>query len=1033
MNIASFCIKHKVTTILAFIIISIFGFTMYAQLKLTMIPEMTYPGAFVSCYYNGAAPGDVEELVTRPIESVIATMPGVDSIQSTSSENMSMVMINYVDGTDMDMSAIKLREKLDRLTLPEGVMDPVIQNLNLNELMPVVTLTVMGDDLVSVQQLCDTEVKPALERIDGVASVDVFGGVEEQITVAVDSARLMGYNLSINYVSQILAANNTLLPGGDIKNGVQSLTVSTDGKLKTVADVADTLIPLPTGGTIRLSELANVYLEKTTQDSIANSNGEPCVVLAVNKQSDANEVETAKAVNKALADLQKDNASFQYLVVMDSSEYIMQAANSAVQNIVLGVILAAVVVFLFLRRFGATFAIGVSMPFCILTVFVVMKLFDITLNMISLGGIALGVGMIVDNSIVVLENIYRYAMQGHSRFEACVEGTKEVALPVMASTLTTVAVFVPIGLSGGMAGMMFKDFCLTIAFLLLSSLVIAMTLVPLMCYFLLDENKVRRKRLSHDEKAPPFARIFTAMRHNYLVVLRFFIRKRWVAMLISLGMVVLFTVSCASTKSVLMPDVDQGQLSVTIEVPVGTELEQTTALADRVTGIIENTCPELKSMYYSAEAASANLVLNLVSLNERSRSSKEVATALRDATRDVAGCDITITASGGMMSMGAGGGDISVQISGDSHETLQKIAGDLKQQIAALPGAVNVKSSVEDATPGVKIYIKRDQAAMQGLSAATIGSAVRAELSGATATTMTMDGNDIEVVIKGNEAAAQSLDALRSMPLALQTGGQIPLSAVADVAVELSPQTITRNNQSRQVDVTGDIDTTTDLTTITKQIQEIIGAYEMPQGYQASAGGTFEDMNNSFGDLILALLIALGLVYFVLASQFESFIMPIIVMMILPVALTGALFGLPLTGSDLSMVAIVGLIMLAGVVVNASIILVDYIKVRRLMGETKEDAILAAAPLRIRPIMMTTMTTILAMVPMSLGIGEGAELMQPMSIVMISGMIIATIVTLFFTPVYYSLLDSFNEKLGNLFFRKRRRAKREEEAVPLEK
>lgn len=1029
MNIASFCIKHKVTTIMAFLVISIFGFTMYTDLKLTLIPEISYPGAYVTCSYNGAAPEDVEELVTRPLESVIATVPGVKSINSTSSENMSTIMIEYTEGTDIDMASMKLREKFDLLPLPEDCKKPMVQNMNLNDVMPVLALAVMGDNLTEVQRMVDSQIRPALERIDGVASVRVEGGTQEQITVALDSARLSGYHLSISSISQYLAASNLLQPGGKIKSGTQSLSVSTDGKLQSVNDIAELLIPLPSGGAVRLSEVADVYLDQKTQDTIAKSNGEPAVALNIIKQSDSNEVETARAVHKVLDQLKQDNPDFNYLIAYDSSEFIIGAANSALSNILMGIILSAVVVFLFLRRLGATLAIGISMPFCILTVFVVMKLFDITLNMISLGGIALGVGMIVDNSIVVLENIYRYTADGHSRFDACVKGTQEVALPVMASTLTTIAVFLPIGLAGGIAGMMFKDFCLTITFLLSASLLIAMTLVPLLCYFLLDETKVRQKRLAQDEKAPPFANLISKMRRKYLSILRYFIRKRRVAVLISIGLVALFIVSCISTKSVLLPEVDQGDISISVSFPVGTELEKGAAICDKVSSLVEQNCPELSYMYYYTLGPNANLALKLVEKSERDRSSKEVAAALRDATKDVAGCELTITTSSMTGMASNGGSDISVQIKGDNFEVLSQITNELKEKIAALPGAVNVKSSLEDATPAVKVTLKRDNAANYGLTAATIGAAVRAELNGAAATTVTLDGNDIEVVLKGNDAASASLDALRSMPLTTPMGGQIPLSSVANVEIELSPQTITRSDQSRQVSITGDIDGT-DLATINEQINELLASYQMPQGYDAETGGNYKDMMKSFHDLMLALIVALGLVYFVLASQFESFIMPVIVMMILPIALTGALFGLPITGNDLSMIVLVGLIMLSGVVVNASIILVDYIKVRRLLGHSKEDAILEACPLRIRPIMMTTLTTVLGMLPMSLGIGDGAELMQPMSIVMISGMVIATIVTLFFTPVYYSLLDSFNDRLARFFFRRKYKNAAETQGLP---
>lgn len=1015
MNISAFCIKHKVTTILAFIIISIFGFVMYSDLKLTLIPEVRYPGAYITCYYSGAGPEEVEELVTRPIESMVATIPGVKSIDSTSSENMCTVMVNYTDDTEMDLAAIKLREKFDQLTLPEGCEDPIIYNLNINDLMPILSIAMTGEDLGSIQKLAEKEISPALERIDGVAAVNIYGGLKQQITVAADANRLSGYNLSISYLSQYLAGVNVLYPGGDIKNGVQALTVTTDGKFKSVNDVANTLIPLPTGGSVRLSDIAQVYLEGKKQSDVAKADGEDCVVLTISRQSDANEVEAANAVKKVLEDLKIENQKFNYIIAYDSSEYIQSTAKNAVSNIIMGVVLAAAVVFLFLRRPGATTTIAISMPFCILTVFVAMKFFDVTLNMISLGGIAMGVGMIVDNSIIVLENIYRYAADGYSRYEACVKGTQEVALPASASTLTTIAVFLPIGLSGGLPGMLFKDFSLTIAFLLLGSLVIALTLVPLLCYFLLDETKVQKRRLKQDEKAPPMAQTIAKIKSYYLKLLSFFIKKRLIAMLVSIGLVVLFVVSLVNTKTVLLPDVDQGQMTFSLTTPVGTELEQTVQLSDRVVSLIQENCPELESLYYSAQSESASIVVNLVDLGQRKRSSNEVAESLRAKMQDIAGCEISVKTDS-MAMMASNESDISVKVSGEDYQVLAKISNDLKKEIEALEGAVNIKSAIDKSTPAVKVNIKQENAAMYGLTAGAIGSAVRAELTGVTATTMTMNGDDIEVVIKGNETASNSLDALRSMPIAAQTGGYVPLSSVADVMVQLAPQTIKRTDQTRQVNITGDIEGT-DLTSMTKQIQAVIDAYDMPEGYYAEAGGTYEEMNESFHDLMLALLVALGLIYFVLASQFESFVLPVIVMMILPVALTGALFGLPLTGSDLSIIAVIGLIMLAGVVVNSSIILVDYIKVRRLMGASKNEAILAACPLRIRPIMMTTLTTILAMVPMSLGLGDGGELMQPMSIVMISGMVISTIVTLLFTPVYYSLLDSLAERVKSRFRR----------------
>ncbi|MEG1999913.1 MAG: efflux RND transporter permease subunit [Evtepia sp.] len=1018
MNTASFCIKHKVTTILTFILISIFGIVFYTNLKLTLMPAMEYPAAYISCYYNGAGPEDIEELVTRPLESAVATLSGVKDISSSSSENVCTVMVNYEDGTDVNEAATRLREKFNALSLPDGCTDPVIFNMNVDEMMPVVALALIGENLSDLQTSAEKVVSPALERIPGVASVMIQGGVDSQVVVEVNSARLAGYNMSIPYVSNYLAASNALFPGGQVKNGSQKLTVSTNGQYKTVDDIANTLIPLPAGGgAVRLSELARVYIEEDTKEGIAKVGDQKCVILSVSKQSGSNEVETADAVREAMETLKADNPSIDYFVAMDSSEYIRMTTDNAIQNIILGIVLSAIVVFLFLRRFGATFTIAVSMPFCIVTVFLLMNAFHITMNMMSLGGIAMGVGMIVDNSIVVLENIYRYAGDGYSRYDSCVLGTKEIALPVTASTLTTVAVFLPIGLSGGMAGMMFKDFSLTIGFLMMASLGIALTLVPLLCYFLLDEAKIRKQALKAAGKKSKAGAGVSKVKQLYLNILRFFIRRRFVAVLVSIGLVAIFTLSCFSTKTVFMPEMDQGQVMIDIKAPIGTELEQTTAISDRVTGIVRENCPELEKMYYQASPESATIVLNLVDMSKRDRSTDEVAVSLRPYVQDIAGCEITVSAYS-MMSM-ASGDNISVTISGDDYDVLTRISAELKEKIAALPDAVDVVTSVEKATPSVSVRVNRENAAQYGLTAATIGTAVRAELTGTTATGMTLDGNDIDIMVRGSDTSAQSLDALRSMPLSSSTGGYVPLSAVADVNVSLTPQTITRKDQSRQVTITGDTISGSP-TEVAGQIDGILAEYEFPEGYRPDMGGAYSDMMKSFRDLLLALVVALGLVYFILASQFESFIMPLIVMMILPIAFTGALFGLPVTQNDMSIVALVGLIMLAGVVVNASIILVDYINVRRAAGETKEEAILHACPLRIRPIMMTTLTTVLALIPMALGLSEGSEIMQPMGIVMISGMTISTIITLVFTPVYYSLLDSLSTHSRGLFRRKKK-------------
>ncbi|MCI9268666.1 MAG: efflux RND transporter permease subunit [Lawsonibacter sp.] len=1011
---------------MAVIMISIFGLVFTTQLQLALLPDMEAPAALVLCYYNGATPSDMEELVTRPLESAIMSVSGVDGVSSTSSNGVSQLQITYVEGTDLDIAATKLREQFDRLSLPDGAVDPIIVNINIGDLMPSAMIALQGEDLASVQAMAEDTVSPALERIDGVAQVTVSGGVEQQIAVEVDPTRAAGLGLSNSYIAQMLAADNLLYPGGDMKNGTQTLTVTTDAKFQTVEDVANLIIPLQTGGTVRLSEVANVFLETGDPEAIAKTDGTACVVLQVSKQSGANEVATADAVVAEMAKLQERNGAVVYTVLYTASDYINMAVNAAVQNIEMGVVLAAVVVFLFLRRWGATATIAVSMPVCILTVFVLMNVFHLTLNMMSLGGIAMGVGMIVDNSIVVLENIYRYSAEGHSRMESCVEGTAEVFTSLTASTLTTVAVFLPLGLTGGMAGMLFDDFCLTISFLILGSLVIAVTLVPLLCYFLLDEKKVHQRALEKAEKkarkhAEGRAGLGQRLNELYTKVLGYFVRHLWVGMLASVALVAVFIAACMNTKMVLMPDMDQGMLQISISSPVGTEVETTAAIADRVVDIAMENVPELESVYHLSNPESSTVGLVLVDKEDRSRSSNDVAQVMRELTRDIAGCEITVSSSD-MTAMMGSGADISVDITGNDYETLVMIASDLAGQIAQLPDAVDVGTSEAKEVEQVTVTMDREAASQYGLTAASVGTAIRSELSGSTATAVTIDNKELDVVVRGDGRSAASLDALKSMAIPSAFGGTVPLSAVAHVDIELAPQSIIRVNQSRQISVTGDT-ISGDTTAITREINRILEGYTLPDGYTAEISGAYEDMMESFSDLLLALIVALGLVYFVLASQFESFLMPVIVMMILPVAFTGALFALPLTGRDLSMISLVALIMLAGTVVNASIILVDYIRQRREQGESRVDAILHACPLRIRPVLMTTLTTVLALVPMALGMAEGAaEMMSDMSVTMISGMVVSTIITLLFTPVYYSVIDN----LSSLF----RRKKKEEPPAP---
>lgn len=1017
MNIADFCLKHKVTTIMAYVLIVVFGIMGFTSLPLALMPDIELPMAVVYTTYSNAGPQEVENMVTKTIESACASVSGMDEIQSLSSEGSSMVMVTFADGTDMDEAMVDLRGRIDRVKgfLPEDANAPMTMTIDVDA-MPVMTVGLKGADLAELQAIAEDDIQPALERIDGVASVDIAGGYENEIAIDTNADRLAGYGLSVSYIAQMLAAENVALPAGEVQSGDQSFSVRADGEFSSVSDIANTLIPLPTGGTVRLSEVANVYVAPKEQTAIAKIGGEPCITISVNKQSDTNTLQVAERAKDALNEVTALQPTLDWSLLMDQSDMINMTVDSVIQNIVFGVLLAAIVLFVFLRDWGATAVISMSMPICIISVFLIMQVFDITMNMMSLGGIAMGVGMIVDNSIVVLENIFHYRSDGCDRFTSCVEGTKEVALSISASTLTTVAVFLPIGLSGGLSGMMFREFCITICSLLLASLLIALTLVPVLCYALLDRGGKHRMRMpdtGHDIADRPLMR-------KYKELLAHFITHRKKAIIISGAMIVAFLGSIAIAGVELMPQMDESMVAIGIEMPVGSDLEDVSAMADRAVDIALEQVPEIESIYYSTGGASmsttttansASITVNLVDKSDRDRTSQQVADDLRPYMQDLAGAEISVEASGTMDMSSMTGDAISVTLRGDDYEKLSQTAEQLAGQLAALPGAIEVSSSASEQVPEVEITLNRANASRFGLTAAAIGQAVRGELSGQTATQLKVNGEEITVTVRGDSRAETSIDALKSVMIPTQTGGSVPLSLVANVDTVLAPQSINRLNQSRTVTITGGADDTVSTAEMSQAVQGVLDTFELPDGITYETGGEMEEMINTFTQLAYALVVALGLVYFVLASQFESFVMPVIIMTILPIGLLGSLFTLPLTGNKISMVAFIGVIMLAGTVVNSSIVLIDYMNIRRKRGEDKDTAILNACPRRVRPVLMTTLTTVLGLLPMVFSNGEGAEMMRPMAIVMITGMVVSTIVTLLFTPVYYSLIDSLTQRV----------------------
>lgn len=1005
-------------TLLSYILIAVFGVVGFQGLPLALMPAMEVPIAVVYASYIGASPEDIEQQVTKPLEAACASLSGLDTLRSVSSENVSMIVAMFEDGVDLDTVMVDMRDKVDRAkaALPEDASSPTVMSIDVDS-MPVVMIALRGSDLARLQAIAKDELAPALERLDGVASVDISGGYEDEIAVKTDAARLKGYHLTIASVAQQLGADNMAVPGGSLTSGAQTLSVRTDGEYRSVEDVKNALISLPAGGTVRLSQLADVSMQPKDRSAIAKVDGEECLFLSVNKQSGSNTAQIAERAKAEMARFAEENAGLDWSLIMDQSDYINMTVRNAISNIVLGVLFAAIVLFVFLRDFGATTAISIAMPVCILFTFLIMKGLGITLNMMSLGGITLGVGMIVDNSIVVLDNIFRFRADGYDRFDSCTKGAAEVTMSVIASTLTTICVFLPIGLSGGMTGMMFKEFCITIVALLASSLIIALTLVPLLAYILLDRGGKHRRMTVPDSKRSELMADKPLMR-RYKSILNLFITRRAIGMLFTLAVCVVSIVSIALAGMEIIPSMDQGQVDVAVSMPSGSTMEETAAIEDRIVQIALDTIPEIEQIYYStgdatsimSASSSASVTIMLTKAKERDRSASEIAGFLRRDLADIAGCELTVSDAGTMVM--DTGSDISLSLSGRDYDTLSEVASALTKEIAALPDAVNVSSSAGEQVPRVAVKVDRENASRFGLSATAIGGLVRSELTGSTATTLRMNGEEYDVTISGSDSVSQSLDALRSLQLPTASGGSVPLGMVAEVYTELAPQSIQRINQSQTVTITGDTESG-DSAAMTARLNALLAEYPLPEGIDIDDGdNSMSTMMETTNALLLALFVAILLVYFVLASQYNSFVLPIVIMSILPIGLLGSLALLWPTGSKVSMVALLAVIILAGTVVNSSIVLIDYIEQRRqTKGEDKNTAILNACPRRIRPVLMTALTTILGLVPMVFSSGEGAEMMRPMGVVMMTGMVVSTVATLFITPVYYSLIDSLTERI----------------------
>ncbi|SDM35471.1 efflux RND transporter permease subunit [Halarsenatibacter silvermanii] len=1027
MKLSKLAVDRPIFTIMVILIIMFLGFIGVRELGLDLYPDIEFPVVAVMTEYEGATPEEVENLVTRPIEDATSSVDGIEDVNSTSNPGQSFVINQFEFGTDLDFAQLDVREQIDMIrgVLPDDAEDPMIFTFDPQQL-PIATYGFTGErDTLELTNWAEDNLEPRLERLPGIASVDVTGGLDREVHVDVDQDSLHGYGLTLTDLTEKLQSENVKRSGGDIEIGRKEMLTETDGEFDSVDEIRD--LHLNDMG-LQLSQVAEVIDGESETEQYARVDGVEGIGLSIQSESGANTVLAARRLQEEIADIEEnllaDDMSLQN--IYDESEFIVDAINNLARDAFIGGLMAVIVLYIFMRSIKTTLIVGLAMPISIVATFVLMYFGDLTFNLMSLGGLALGIGMLVDNAIVVIENIYRMRQNNVESRLAATRGSGEVASAITASTLTTASVFLPVVFIEGIASELFTELSMTVAFSLFASLLVALTLIPMMASRLMNGATSGGKR--HLEK---FDRVGGRVKNIYGRFINLALDYRFVVV----GAVaVLFAASLLLFPRIgaeFMPDMDEGEIRVDIELPQGTVLSETRSVALDVEDYICEEIEEVdivfsgigmgagQALIFGGGGASheASIDVSLVGQAQRERETSEIAAEIRSFTEDIPRADISVTEVEG----GAGGGGpgegapVELTVYGSDLELLEEITDELALVVEDVEGAVDVNTSMDEGSPEVAVDVDRNRSADLGVPASLIAQTVNTGVDGDVATMYRVDDDEHDVNVRLAEGGRESLNELRSLRVASENAGMVELRELANIYQTEGPVSIDRENRERTATVTADLHER-DLGGVIEDIEAELDGVNIPEDYRVEITGEAEDMAEAFGDLGYAMILAIVLIYMIMAAQFESLLHPFTIMFTVPMAIIGVLAGLFLTGHSISIVSIIGMIMLIGIVVNNAIVLVDYVNILRSRGQTRREALVNAGKIRLRPIMMTALTTMLALTPLALGIGEGAEAQAPMGVVVIGGLFTATFLTLVFLPVVYSLIDGADDKIKGLIW-----------------
>ena len=1050
MKVIDLSLKRPVTITMFFTALLVFGFLSISKLPISLLPDISYPTLTIRTDYSGAAPAEVENLISRPVEETVGAVTNLQRLSSVSRPEQSDVILEFDWDTDMDIASLEVREKLDVLQLPDGASKPVILKFD-PSLDPIMRIGVYGEqDLVKLRILAEDKLKRDMERLEGVAAVEVSGGLEEEIQIMLDTGRMTSFGISIQEVSSRLQTENIDLAGGKLEDGDTEYLVRTLSRFLTVQEIGDLVVTVRNNAPIFLKDIAKINKGHEERKRITRLQGIENVELAVYKEAQSNTVMLSREIKNLLKETEsvlnkRTQNPIKLEVIEDQSRFINRSIEEVRNSAIFGGLLAIFILYLFLRSLKSTTIIGLSIPVSVLITFFFMYIFNISLNIMSLGGLTLGIGMLVDNSIVVLEAIDRHAKKKNS-LEASRTGTKEVAMAITASTLTTVFVFVPIVFVKGVAGQLFRDQALTVTFSLAASLLVALTLIPMLASL----SKQRIAATLPPEEGKPFfmriwsewlmTRISSLFKMTFAQVSRFFrslMKPAFAAHDVSMawlmrnhpkaldsalknpwkliGIVfVIFLISLALFTQLggeLIPEMFQGQFYTDLRFPAGTPIEKVDSELSVILKDIRKLEPVQEIYTVSGTTSKTggnrneqreNLAQIFVFLKSGSSEDDEqyVIAKMRNKFRSNPGLEFEF----GRPAFFSYKTPIEVYIQGRNLDILNDLSSRLKKKMDAIPGLVDVRSSMEGGNPEAQIRFDRVKLAAIGTDLSSVASLIRTKVLGDVPSEFVRLDRKIGIRIRADEQYRKNLKNLEDLNIAPTGDKPIPLKSVAEIKIDRGPVEIRRVSQERTALITANLKDT-DLASASEKINAAMNSIRMPEGYTAEIGGQRKEMSSSFKSLIFAISLAIFLVYLVMASSFESLLHPFVIMFTIPFALIGVVFVLLIFGLTINVVVLIGIILLAGIVVNNAIVLIDYTNQLRATGMEKKAALKKAAQVRMRPILMTTLTTVLGLLPMAISVSEGSELRIPMALTVIGGLSFATLLTLIVIPSVYIVLD----------------------------